>query len=391
MGYTLSCLQLGDSPLPWNEKNLMSLRAEFVTLARTPGVNISELCRRFGISRKTGYKWLQRATDDLGDRSRRPRNSPGQTSAPIEQALLEARDTFPDWGARKLKRFLRDAGVRGLPAVSTITAILRRHGRICERASEAATPWQRFEHEQPNALWQMDFKGHFALISGRCHALTVLDDHSRYNLILQACTGERFEQVQPALEAGFRRYGLPARISCDNGPPWGTMQRGDRLTRLGAWLIRLGIRVSHARPYHPQTNGKGERFHRTLQSGLLQRRILTDHRDAQRAFDTYRQLYNHQRPHDALGLDVPANRFRPSLRPYPETLPPIEYPEADAIRKVDANGCVAFRGAAYRISRALRGNPVALRPDPEHEGVYAVYFCHQQVRVIDLNAPDQGD
>ena len=367
----------------------MSLRSEFVTLARAPAANVSELCRRFGISRKTGYKWLGR--DDSADRSRRPLQSPKRTQDGVEALLLATRDEFPDWGARKLKRFLQDRGEDGLPAVSTITAILRRHGRISPEASEAAQHWQRFEHPQPNALWQMDFKGHFPLAQGRCHPLTVLDDHSRFNLVLHACEGETLQAVKGPLEQAFRRYGLPERMSCDNGPPWGTMHREDRLTRLGVWLIRLGIRLTHARPFHPQTNGKDERFHRTLNSGLLRQRALSDWDEAQRAFDRFRTVYNEQRPHDALGLAVPASRYQVSARAYPESLPPIEYDSALLQRKVDSDGFISVRRRWVRISEALCGQTVALQPHPDEDGVHTVYFCHQPVRTVDLRTVEPTD
>jgi len=360
----------------------MSLRSEFVALARQADANISALCRSYGISRKTGYKWLGR--EEPVEVSRRPHQSPSRTTASTEEIILALRDRFPDWGARKLKRYLSDHGHEALPSISTLTAILHRHGRITPQASAAATPWLRFEHEHPNALWQIDFKGHVAMVHGRCHPLTVLDDHSRFNVVLHACAGERYEDVQNPLESAFRRYGLPHRISCDNGSPWGTTQRGDRLTRLGVWLMRLGVGLSHARPYHPQTNGKDERFHRTLKSGLLKQRGLRDLVDAQSAFDEFRAIYNHERPHQALGMDVPISRYRPSDRLYPERLPPIEYPAGSLVRKVDSDGRIAFRGRVYRISKALTGLPILLQPAPEQDGVFNVFFCHQPIRQIDL-------
>lgn len=364
----------------------MSLRSEFVALARQPGSNISDLCRRYGISRKTGYKWLGRQAP-LKDQPRRPHDSPGRTDPSIEALLLATRDQFDDWGARKLKRYLHDHGHATLPAVSTITSILQRHGRIPTQASRAATAWQRFEHPQPNALWQMDFKGHVPMTQGRCHPLTLLDDHSRFNVLLHACAGETLQDVQTPLIQCFRRYGLPWRISCDNGPPWGTVQREDRLTRLGVWLIQLGVGLTHARPGHPQTNGKDERFHRTLNRGLLQRRGLRDLVDAQQAFDTYRDLYNQLRPHQALAMNVPASRYRPSERPYPEHLPPFEYAPDLPVRQVDISGRIQFQGRRFRISHALRGLPVALQPDAVHDGRHIVYFCHQVVGRIDLTQP----
>lgn len=376
--------------MPWNERNLMTLRSEFVVLAAQPDANFSALCRRYGISRKTGYTWCARE-GAVREHSRRPHHSPRRTLEAVEAAVLAVRDRFPDWGARKLKRYLLNRGQPDLPAVSTITAILHRHGRIRAEASVAAQPWQRFEHAAPNALWQMDFKGHVPMRTGRCHPLTVLDDHSRFNLLLHACSGEGLDDVQAPLEACFRRYGLPERISCDNGPPWGTMWRKDGLTRLGAWLIRLGVRLSHAAPLHPQTNGKNERFHRTLNAGLLRSTALRDLAHAQRAFDAFRQVYNHHRPHQAIGLDVPIARYRPSPRAFPATLPPIHYDPAWTVRKVDRNGRIHFKGRRLRISHALHALPVALAPDGLNDGRFLVYFCQQPIGAIDLNASDSTD
>ena len=377
--------------MPWKEKDRMSLRREFVAMAEQAEANISALCRHYSISRKTGYKWLQRAQEQGVERSRRPHHSPSSTALLMQERILSVRDAHPDWGARKLKRWLEDRGVQELPALSTITAILQRHGRIRPEVSAAATPWQRFEHPQPNALWQMDFKGHFALGQGRCHALTVLDDHSRFNLVLRACQAETFAEVQPSLEACFRRYGLHERISCDNGSPWGTVQREDRLTRLGVWLIRLGVGLSHARTYHPQTNGKDERFHRTLQAGLLRQRVLRDQHEAQQSFDAFRDLYNFERPHQALGLAVPASRYRPSARTYPDKLPAIDYDQIHPVRKVDCTGRIDFRRQRFRISKALAGQPVALCADPDQDGCFTVLFCHHRVRQISLLHPDLAD
>lgn len=211
--------------MPWNEVSAMSLRREFVMLASSQGANLSALCRRFGVSRKTGYKWLARARREeepaLTDRSRRPRHSPARTAPTMEAAILRLRAKHPAWGARKLRARLEAKGRRGLPAVSTITEILRRHGRLDEARSLNQQSPQRFERARPNELWQMDFKGHFAIDTGRCHALGVLDDHSRYNLCLKACQDERRQTVKTALTETFRRYGLPEQMLMDHGPPWG--------------------------------------------------------------------------------------------------------------------------------------------------------------------------
>jgi transposase InsO family protein len=364
------------------ETTPMSQRCEFVALAHQHAVPIAELCRRFGISRKTGYKWLRRET--FADRSRRPAVSPTRTAAEIEALVLDLRRRHPAWGGRKLARRLRDLGHEAIPHPSTITHILRRHGLLQAPLAGEGGRYQRFEHPHPNALWQMDFKGDFPLAQGRCYPLTVLDDHARYAITLTACQGPRYTEVQPVLEAAFRRYGLPERINTDNGQPWGSPGAWHGVSALTIWLVRLGIRVSFSAPAHPQTNGKDERFHRSLKAEVLAGRTFHDSEQAQSAFDAWRTIYNHERPHQALALAVPASRYQPSPRAYPNTLPPIEYGDADTVATVRANGSVTFKGQRWRVSRALTGLPVAFRADPKAPARYQVYFCHHCVATIDL-------
>ncbi|MCP2041370.1 transposase InsO family protein [Neisseria sp. HSC-16F19] len=359
---------------------MSELRQEFVTLARKADANISELCRRFGISRKTAYKWLKR--DNMQDQSRRPHRSPNRTPAATEAQVLALRDRHPALGGRKIAHVLqREEGI--VLAPSTITAILHRGQRIQPHASAAATPWQRFEHAYPNALWQMDFKGHFALMHGRCHPLTVLDDHSRYNIVLQALGNEQRAGVQSVLHDAFCRYGLPERINVDNGSPWGDSGQGG-LTALAVWLIRLGIRLSYSRPAHPQTNGKDERFHRTLKAEVLQVHTFADLAHVQRHFDRWRYVYNHQRPHEALDMDSPVKRYQPSVRPMPSALPEIEYLDSDLVRKVQHGGWLSLKGREIRVSRALAGQRIACRPQDDVDGLFVLYFCHHKLGEVDL-------
>lgn len=372
--------------MSWREVTTVALRVEFVKFAQQEGSNFSELCKRFSVSRKTGYKWLKRflqaGESGLVDQSRRPRSSPLKTHGGIEDAIVALRMEHPAWGARKLRKVLHDKGQKQLPAPSTITAILHRRDKIDPGEALNHTPYTRFEHARPNDLWQMDYKGHFPIKLGRCHPLTVLDDHSRFSIVLQACANETTETVKQALTNAFRRYGLPYRMTMDNGSPWGD-DAFNRLTLLTVWLIRLGIQVSHSRPYHPQTQGKDERFHRTLNQELLSRRYFEDLRHCQDAFDDFRQTYNFVRPHEALGMNAPATRYVPSERPYPESLPPIEYLPGDQVRKVQAEGHVSFKGHGFKVSKALRGCPIALRETRE-DRVYSVHFCNQQLKLIDL-------
>jgi len=378
--------------MPWREVNTVDLRAEFISLVNRGNVSVSELCRRFSISRKTGYKWLQRYEREgplgLADRSRRPRHSPRRTATEVEQRVLAYRQRYPEWGGRKLERLLRNAGYRRAPRPSTITDILRRHHALHPGSDPPAPNFIRFEHPHPNDLWQMDFKGAFALARGHCHPLTVLDDHSRYALCLAACPNERQETVKSRLVETFSRYGLPLRMSMDNGPPWGCTHT-PRLTELTAWLIEQGVTVTHSRPYHPQTQGKDERFHRTLGAELLGRRTFTDHAACQRAFDPWRQRYNTLRPHESLNQDTPQQHYQPSPRPYQPQRPSYEYAPGDHVRKVSRSLDASFKGHQVYIGMALRSKYIAFRPTTR-DGVYTIHFCHQQIGAIDLDNLPNG-
>lgn len=372
--------------MPWEQFTVEDCRQEFVRLALAPGANISQLCLRFGISRPTGYKWMkvfQNAPQEpLRDRSRRPHHSPLQSRQEVEEKVVQLRLRSPAWGGRKIAfKLKRDWGLEVAP--STVTSILHRHSLISPEASQSAQHWKRFEHDQPNRLWQMDFKGHFATLSQRCHALTVVDDHSRYSVLLAACSNERRDTVQQRLERVFRRYGLPVQINTDNGAPWGSSGQGE-VTRLGVWLIRLGIRLSYSRPMHPQTNGKCERFHKTLKAEVLMRRTFADLDQAQREFDAWRHLYNFDRPHESLGMKTPFQLYRSSTASMPKTLPTVEYGSSDAVRKVQDGGWINWRGKEFRVGKALIGERVAIRPNNKADGCYDVYFCHQRITRIDL-------
>ncbi len=373
--------------MPWKAQDIMSLKEEFVLLAQQEGCNRRELCRRFGISPPTAYKWLRRYEGEgrpgLVEQSRRPATSPGICSPDIEGAVVALRGKHPAWGGRKISRRLADMGGAKV-APSTVTGILHRHGLITAQASDAATPWQRFEREIPNALWQADFKGHFETFEGRCSPLTMIDDHSRFNLTLHACNRTTTQVVQTQMERVFRQYGLPMQINFDNGAPWGSPSAPGRLTELGVWLVRLGIRVSHSRPHHPQTNGKDERFHRSLKAEVLNANCFESLAHVQLALDEWRRVYNHERPHDALALDTPITRYRPSAVELPERLREIEYASQDEVRKVGWNGDLRFKGQRYKLSNALQGYPVAIRARDAQDGIYDVFFAHHRCLKIDI-------
>ena len=375
--------------MTWKEVvETVGFRKEIVTLASQPGANIRELCRRFKVSAKTMYKWIgrYRAEGEAGlqNRSRRPHRSPGRMGTVLERKILSMRKKNRGWGARKIGNRLEVLGTANVPVPSAIHRVLQRNGAIDPAESRKHQAWKRFEHEAPNQLWQMDFKGHMPLTGGgRCHPLTVVDDHSRYNLCLAACADEQRNTVQNRLELTFRRYGLPEAFFVDNGNPWGDSS-GQRWTKFAVWLLKLGVDVLHSRPYHPQSRGKNERFHRTLKAEVFALRQFRDLAEVQRAFDDWRTIYNLQRPHQALDQNVPVSRFRPSTRSMPDRLPEVQYDEHEIVRTVPTTkDYISFKGRLWIVPRAFRGERVAIRP-LNLDGRYGIFFAAHPIATIDL-------
>ena len=354
-------------PMPWKERTAMSERQRFIAEVLAQERSVSAICRSFGISRKTGYKWMERARngESLNERSRAPHHRPHKTPPETERLVLDLRDQHPAWGARKLCRVLQNQGVENVPCKSTVDNILRRNNRIDPEASEAATPYKRFEHSRPNDLWQMDHKGDFEMLDGnRCFPLTILDDHSRFSLCLEACGDRTFETFRPVFTRVLEEYGLPRAILSDNGKPWGDNQGG--ITQFDVWMMRLGILPIHGRPLHPQTQGKDERFHRTLNQELLKRRPMKDLQDAQSSFSPWREMYNFERPHNALHLEVPAAHYKPSKRSLADADRPVEYDSGAVLRKINYKGYISIQQHRYFISDSLIGQYVKLNYISEH-------------------------
>lgn len=372
--------------MPWKQVSAMDQREEFVRLALLEGANRRELCRRFGVSPETGYKWLNRFTageaEDFADRPRRPLTSPLQIAEADAERICEVRARHPAWGARKIKAFLEARGHQ-MPAASTVHQALRRHGLIVPPPGGARASL-RFEAGAPNDLWQMDFKGHSRLGDGsRLCPLTVIDDHSRFSPCLKALGSETGEEVKAALTRVFEIHGLPLVLFTDNGNPWGGSQ-GNSWTAFRVWLLKVGVDLIHSRPYHPQSRGKNERFHRSLDEEVMSLRPLATRADAQKAFDRWRQVYNHQRPHGALGHAVPASRYRPSHRPFPRKLSEPAYEEGTITRRVfSTKSYISFRGRHRKVPEALRGERLAIRP-LETDGQYGVFFASHLIATIDL-------
>ena len=378
--------------MPFQGVSAMDLKLEFVCLAGVEGANVRSLCRRFGISPTTGYKWLERhrmlGRAGLEEASRRPLSSPWRSGARVEKAVLAIRAAHPAWGGRKIAAVLERRGLDA-PAPSTITAILRRHGVEIGAHGGGAKPFVRFERAAPNELWQMDFKGHVAMADGRrLHPLTILDDHSRYCLTLGAAENQQTATVQGFLTTAFRRYGLPRALITDNGAPWGDGP-GSPYTPLGVFLIDQGIVISHSRPYHPQTMGKDERFHRSLKAEALSGPPFADIDAASRKLALWREIYNRERPHEGIGMAVPADRYAASPREYRETIKPFDYAPGDALRRVQPGGRISFAGRQIRVPKAFARREIALRPTNQ-DGLYEVFYRHQCIARLDFRA-GKGD
>jgi transposase InsO family protein len=302
----------------------------------------------------------------------------------VEAKVLKIREKHPVWGGRKIRRRLVDLGNVDVPAPSTITDILRRHGKLVQAPSQAGG-YTSFEAENPNDMWQSDFKGWIMTGTGRCDPFDILDDHSRYNLKLEAGKDQTTTTVKGYLIETFETYGMPKRMLFDNGTPWGTSQPGFKWTTLGVWLIDLGVSVSHSRPLHPQTLGKDERFHRTLGLEVISRRPEWDsHQQLQQAFNQWRVVYNHQRPHDSLDLDVPADRYKPSPRSMPTTIEPVDYPNGYDIRKVSTDARISYRGNLYKIGKPFIGRYVGVVPTTT-DGIFEIKYRHHHIRKLNLS------
>jgi transposase InsO family protein len=376
--------------MSFQTKTVMDQRLELVRLAMQPGANITALCQRFSVSRKLYYKWVKRFKEGgisaLSDQSKRPLNSPNTTSTSLESKIVALRKENPEWGSRKLRAVVK-RDTQQVPATSTITKILHRYNLIGNEKSEQRVPTKRFEYETPNELWQMDFKGQFKLLNGSwCHALTMLDDHSRFNLCLQACGNQRSMTVKEQLTRVFRKYGLPERILADNGSPWGTagavsLDGETVFSMLAIWMMRLNVRIIHGRPYHPQTQGKEERFHQTLKKEVLQYKQFNNLDHCQTGFDKWRTKYNLDRPHDSLGLKTPSEVYTQSKRSFPEVLQSIEYNTGDDIRKVDKSGYISYKGKYFKVGMGLAGQIVAIRVSTI-ENKKHIYYCNQKIKSI---------
>ncbi len=366
--------------MAWGMVDVDEQRMRFVVQASRGEKSLRELCEGFKISRPTGYTWLRRfeagGIAGVVEKSRRPHCSPTRTAADIEQRVLELRQQRPDWGARKLHTLLQREGME-LPAI-TIHRILLRHNLVRPQDRHRAAV-RRFSRSAPNQLWQMDFKGPVGW-QAPVGPLSIVDDHSRYAITLHGTWSSKAEPVKERLEEAFERCGVPEAMLMDHGTPWWNMKAATGWTWLTVWIVKQGIQVHFSGYRHPQTQGKVERFHGSLETAT-QRRGWPWGEDRQRWLDDFRFEYNHVRPHEALGMKTPATVWSKSERKYKPRTPAWEYERGAEVRKLADQGQLHLAGRRWEISRALAGEWVKLVRVEER---ILVYYCRSLVRELDL-------
>lgn len=374
--------------MPWKECSVLDERIRFVTEWNSGDWNMAELCRFYGVTRKTGYKWTTRyevgGAEALGDLSRLPKNRPNQISEEMEEKVMAVRREHPYWGARKIRAWLKRSDTEETwPVVSTIGEILRRNGlAVPRKRHRKGRPNSEplADAERANRVWCTDYKGWFRTGDGeRIDPLTITDAHSRYLIRCQAVTAADTDHSKPVYEAAFREYGLPERMRSDNGAPFGS--NGDSgLTRLSVWWIKLGIKPERIEPGKPEQNGRHERMHRTLKQETATPPAANRRRQQER-FDQFRQEYNEQRPHEALGQVPPATVYQTSPRSFPERLREPEYAGEWESRLVSPGGQFRWKGELVFAGHALTGERVGL--EPLEDGNWRVWFSFYQVGVLE--------
>jgi len=365
--------------MPWSQTSPMDQRTQFIADYLRASLSTTDLCALYGVSRKTGYKWIERYLRDgpagLDERSCKPRASPNQTDQEIVTAILEIRRRHPSWGAKKLLVLLHKGHRHwDLPGRSTVCDILSRHGMVPKQRQR-----RRIGHPgkptstilAPNDLWCADYKGQFKTGNGLyCYPLTVTDGYSRYLLSCQALDSTAVAGAKPVFTRLFKEYGLPMRIRTDNGVPFATTTLA-RLSALSAWWVRLGVMPELIEPGKPQQNGRHERMHRTLKDETT-RPAAGNLSAQQRKFNHFRDEFNNERPHEALDQQTPASQYQPSLREMPNTIPPLEYPDRFEVRYVSANGGIRWKKDWVNVSSVCIGEYVGF--EEIDDGIWNVYF-----------------
>lgn len=371
--------------MPWMERRVKMLREDFIAQSEKEDSNISALCKEFGISRKTGYKWIKRHKESgsVEDQIRKPKTSRSKTDEKIEKLILEIRQERPGWGARKIQAFLCRKGYE-MPCVRTVNNILKRNGLISLEASLARKPFKRFEREQNNELWQADFKGDILMLDGdRCYPLTILDDHSRYALLIEPRHDQK--DVLQSFIPVFRQYGLPEAILTDNGRNFAGLKNGYTLFERA--LMDQDILPIHGRVRHPQTQGKIERFHRSMENEVLKPHRPLNFAEASEILEQWKGVYNFERPHEALGDRCPAQVYTPSQRSYLEKVQPYDYGSHYHLIKINNWGYLRFADFQIYISETFRDTRVQLVPS---EGDDSVLVCYRNFIVAKIDVTN-GD
>lgn len=367
--------------MPWIERQVKMLREEFVRRSMEEDRNISALCEEYGISRKTGYKWIKRHLEDgcLEDRDRRPLRISSKTADWVEKLIIETRNERPRWGAQKIQIYL-DRNGYPMPCVRTVNNILRRNGLISQEASLARRPFKRFERDHNNELWQADFKGDLLMGNGkRCYPLTILDDHSRYAILIEPKPDKK--DVQSSFIRIFRDFGLPESILTDNGATFAGLKGGH--TQFERMLMDQDVLPIHGRIYHPQTQGKIERFHRSLKNEVLFLRDIQNLDEAEQAFKKWQQIYNFERPHSAIGNKCPADIYSISPRQFQDSVPEYDYNPEYHVYRINNWGFLRFATYQIFISETFRDTHIQLIP-VESEDCALVCYRNFIIAKIDV-------
>lgn len=369
--------------MPWRSKTVEKLREEFALSAKNR-TNFSALCREFGITRKTGYKWLKRYTESesLADKSRTPNLIANKTPEATERLVVALRKDNPGWGAKKLKAALEREGFN-IPCVKTVNNILNRYGCIAPEESDRHKPFIRFEKEHCNDMWQTDFKGEFKMADQKyCYPLNIFDDHSRFVIKTVPCSSTA-NVVIPAFRAAFCEFGMPNSVLSDNGAQFSGFRQG--YTQFEKWLMNHDILPIHGRIKHPQTQGKIERFHRTMKDEFLKHTQIRDIADAEIQLGKWRDKYNNQRPHEALGMRCPADVYVPSGRIYSEEVNRYEYGGNYHVIKVNSWGYVRFNKWQVYLSETMIDEYIEFRPHGSDESFVA---CYRNFKIAEFSTSD---
>ena len=364
--------------MSWETKTVMEQREQFIKEVTEGNDTISALCRKYGISRKTGHKWINRAAEGLQlcNQSRRPHQQPSKTADDLEALIVQMRLSHPTWGGKTIRAALEAAGVEGLPSDKTCCNIIKRNGLVNPAESAKHTAFQRFEKHHCNEMWQTDFKGDFLLGNGvRCYPLTILDDHSRFSIRIEP--KEAATDVKTSFIAAFREYGLPNSVLSDNGAQFAGAHRG--LSTFERFLMDLDILPIHGRPIHPQTQGKIERFHQTFKKEAL-RTMPANMDDAKSQFENWRWVYNELRPHHSLGMRTPASIYQPSTRKYYVPKPYV-YDVGARLSKVNNWGYLRFGPIQLFLSEAMADTYVEIRYG--ENDTFSIIYRNYTVATVD--------